>query len=100
MVYGLSALWLWAAPGWCGQRESNPYLPLRRGPFYPLNYGRNTCSCCREQGLYSLEHASLPVRSVVLEGVDQIDRALLPGLGPHCEALRQVVKHKQRAERA
>ncbi len=24
---------------WCPRQESNLYLPLRRGPFYPLNYG-------------------------------------------------------------
>ena len=27
--------------GWCPRQESNLYLPLRRGPFYPLNYGDN-----------------------------------------------------------
>ncbi len=24
---------------WYHRRESNPYLRLRRSPFYPLNYG-------------------------------------------------------------
>lgn len=24
---------------WSRQQESNLHLPLRRGPFYPLNYG-------------------------------------------------------------
>lgn len=24
---------------WYPQRESNPQLPLRRGPLYPFNYG-------------------------------------------------------------
>ncbi len=24
---------------WCLRQESNLYLPLRRRPFYPLNYG-------------------------------------------------------------
>ena len=26
-------------PGWPPRQESNLYLPLRRRPFYPLNYG-------------------------------------------------------------
>ena len=31
------AVWQAGAP----RQESNLYLPLRRGPFYPLNYGDN-----------------------------------------------------------
>ena len=27
------------AASWSRRRESNPDLTLRRGPFYPLNYG-------------------------------------------------------------
>ncbi len=27
---------------WCLRQESNLYLPLRRRPFYPLNYGGTT----------------------------------------------------------
>ena len=30
---------------WSRRRESNPHLPLRRRPFYPLNYGETTRNC-------------------------------------------------------
>jgi hypothetical protein len=29
----------WRALKWSRRQESNLYLPLRRRPFYPLNYG-------------------------------------------------------------
>ena len=40
---------------WCPRQESNLYLPLRRGPFYPLNYedepGLRSVDCkCRAGG--------------------------------------------------
>lgn len=30
--------WATAMKGWSPRQESNLYLTLRRGPFYPLNY--------------------------------------------------------------
>ena len=80
---------------WYHQQESNLYLALRRHSFYPLNYGG---ASFEETRLYS-QHVGLP-DSVVGHGVDQVDSALVARLGAQGEPLGQVIKHKQRAQRA
>ena len=81
-------------PAWYHQQESNLYLALRRHSFCPLNYGG---AAWGPMELYS--QASFWLVSVVGHGVDQIDGALLAGLGAHGEAPGQVVEHEQRAQR-
>ena len=44
--------------GWSRRQESNLYLPLRRRPFYPLNYGEPRCSALR------LRAGNYPLRPV------------------------------------
>jgi hypothetical protein len=79
---------------WCHQQESNLYLALRRHSFYPLNYGGWARSGCEELELYAL------AGSVIGHGKDQVDGALLAGLGANREALRQVIENIQRAQGA
>jgi hypothetical protein len=36
---------------WSRRQESNLYLPLRRRPFYPLNYGERSARARRGQAV-------------------------------------------------
>ena len=59
-----------AFSGWCPQQESNLHLPLRRGPFYPLNYGDTRISYrhkyilsfdfAQDDTLLDLQHIDIP----------------------------------------
>ena len=49
------------------RRESNPYLPFRRGPFYPLNYEAGSvseifqCCLCLERFAHTLQLVGIQV---------------------------------------
>ena len=43
---------------WSRRQESNLYLPLRRRPFYPLNYGER--DACRANSRHAAGSSSLP----------------------------------------
>ena len=65
--------------GWSPQQESNLYLTLRRGPFYPLNYKGTQPAIVSVAN--SAQGKLLAHKALVLGlGVDQVHRGLLSGL--------------------
>ena len=113
---------------WHHRQESNLYLALRRRSFYPLNYGgkgleqkssthyaaafgKPHFKRWRIDGLLEALHiapllqekaASYPARpapSVITHGVDQIQRALLAGLGAQFQLAAQVEEEVELRDR-
>src|SRR5438445_13035439 len=69
---------------WSLRQESNLYLPLRRRPFYPLDYGGKATRifACAWRAAFRLLPAPRP---------DQVQRIVQPRLRTQREALRDAV---------